>query len=515
MKIFRIIPYITILLMISLFLSGYTQESNQDLPLLIKAGKTEIYHFRFDRALQIFKQVQEKYPDYPHGYFYECYITAILFSQDKSNSKIDSLLHSTVDKSIKVAQSFRKKMGDTPEADYYLGLSHGVLGIYHVLNHSYLNAYIHGRKGKNYLESAVKLDSTYYDAYLGLGIFHYYVDLLPGIIKFFAKILGFSGDREKGIREILLTANKGKNFKIEAQFAYASLRYFLEGEQFEGLNIFKKLKKKFPKNPAVTLLIGYHYRRNGRVQRAIPYFEEVPNDFSESLPQITVMKYYNLGVCYFRLNNFDLAEKYFNRLMDNKLRKSSYYRAALAYYKGLLAAMRSDYPVAEYYLRMIHNTKDMQYWFNSSRIFVDHPVDSIMVRFITAENDVFTSNYRNAEAEVGDLMNMMKNHPNQIKNPDLIYLIYDLEARLYFRKGRVTKAKSVYVKFGQQIEKIDDEFQRAWVYIGFARVLREARELQNSEKFLEKARKVDDEYTKLIVERELYIIKKMKQKKKV
>jgi tetratricopeptide (TPR) repeat protein len=514
LKAFPRILYVSILLTLYLSSVSYSDGADKQLDLMIREGKRAIYNFDLDSALVLFRDIQKKYPDLPQGYFYEAYITTIYFSQDKSNGKIDSLLHTTVDKSIKLSEAYRKEVGDTPEAMYYLGVSHGIMGIYHVLTKNYFNAYIHGRKGKNYLQDAVKLDSTYYDAYIGLGIFHYYVDLLPGVVKFVAKILGFEGDREKGIQEILLTAHKGRYFRVEAEFSYAALRYFLEGEQSEGLAIFRELKQEFPRNPAVTLLIGYHYRRNGQVTSAISYFRQVPDIFTDKLPQITVMKYYNLGVCYFRLNEFDKAEPYFNLLLDSNLRKSRFYQAALAYYKGLLGAINGDQKASEYYLRMIYNNKDMQYWYNSSRMFVDYPIDSISIKYVLAENDIFTANFTRAEKEVNDLLALLKKNPSPIQNKDLVYLIYDLEARLNFRQNKVEQAKAVYDQFSDRMPDIKDEFQRAWVYIGYARVLREAKQLQESEDLLSRAGKVDDEYTRLIVERELYIIKHLKRQEK-
>jgi tetratricopeptide (TPR) repeat protein len=514
LKAFSKILYLSLLLTISIYSSGYSSVADNELSRMILAGKRAIYNFDLDSALTVFRDIQKKYPDLPQGYFYEAYLTTVYFSQDKSNNRIDSSLHVTVDKSIKLSEAYRKEVGDTPEAMYYLGVSHGLMGIYHAINKNYFNGYIHGRKGKNYLQDAVKLDSTYYDAYLGLGIFHYYVDLLPGIIKFFAKILGFEGNREKGIHEILLTAHKGRYFRVEAEFAYAGIRYFLEGEQAEGFTIFRKLKHEFPHNPAVTLLIGYHYRRNGQVKPAITYFSQVPDLYSETLPQITVMKYYNLGVCYFRLNDFDQAEPYFNKLLDSNLRKTRFYQAALAYYEGLLGAINGDQKIAKYYLRMIYDNKDMEYWYNCSRMFVDHPIDSVAIQYVQAENDIFTANFDPAQREVTKLLALLKKKPDSIENKDLVYLIFDLDARLNFRQGKVEQAKEVYDKFSHQMPDIKDEFQRAWVYIGYARVLREVKQLQKSEELLSKAGEVNDEYTRLIVERELYIIKHLKRQGK-
>ena len=69
-------------------------------------------------------------------------------------------------------------------------------------------------RGKNYLEDVVEKDPTYYDAYLGLGIYHYLADILPKFVKILSFVLGVEGDRDKGIVELNIAAEKG-NRKIE------------------------------------------------------------------------------------------------------------------------------------------------------------------------------------------------------------------------------------------------------------------------------------------------------------
>ncbi len=485
-----------------------------ELKNLIYMGKNEIYHFRLDNALDIFRLIQKKYPDLPHGYFYESYIYMIFISQDETNKSLDSLLHATINNALNVGKNYRVKIGETPESLYYLGLTYGLLGIYHVVNRNYFRGYIYGRKGKNYLEKVVKLDSTYYDAYLGLGIFHYYVDLLPGIIKFFASILGFKGDRSRGMQEIKLTRDNGKFLRVEADFAHACIRYFLEGAKQEALQDFFRLYRIYPSNPAVILLIGYYYRRIGNIETAISYFQQVPDKYSDKLPEISVIKYYNLGVCYYRMNQFELAEKTFNDLENNSLRKSKYYKAAIAYYLGLLADIRFEREKALEYYNRIPKNKKTKYWYYASQIHRKIPMDSLMLFYLIIENDIIRANFKDASIYLKRLLLLVSN-PGNLKHQFFIYMVKDLQARLAFREGKIIEASKLYKEFIEQVRLIEDEFQRAWIYIQYARVLRELKDWQNAEKYLNKASDCDDEYTNLIIDRERFIIKQLKGNQKV
>ncbi len=500
------------LILVYVWPSIYAIPNSQDLYQLIDAGREEVYHFRFNKALEIFRSIQHKYPDHPHGYFYESYITAIYYSQDQTNTEIDSLLHLTVRKSIEIAEEYKKKNPLDAESIYYLGISHGVLGIYHVINRNYIRGYIHGRRGRNYLEYVVQTDSTYYDAYLGLGIFHYYVDLLPTVIKFFASILGFHGDREQGMREIKLTAQNGRFFNIEADFTHAAIRYFLEGDKWESLRVFKRLHRKYPQNPAFTLMIGYHYRRQGQIGTALKYFNDISDTYGESLPQIEIMKYYHMGVSYYRLNDFEKSEFCFNRILNYSIRKSRYFHAALAYYKGLLAGIRSDENSSRRYFAMIIKHKDTRYWYNISRMYIKNPIDTIMREFIIANNNLYVANISVAKDQIRKLVELLEEN-KELSNTHLNYLIKDLNARLAFRQGKIEESHHIYKSFIDNLDDFEYEFHRSWIYINYARVLRELKLLKESGDILERAT-TDDEYTRVIIERERFILKNLQKQTK-
>jgi tetratricopeptide (TPR) repeat protein len=510
-KVFFRISFIILLMALFPWETDAQDSSKTELYHLIEKGKKQIYNFQMEEALQTFDLIEKQYPDLPHGYFYVSYVNAIYYSQDMSNRNLDSLLQESIRLAIEKGERYKELYPETAEAYYYLGVSHGVLGIYHVLRSSYFKGYIHGRRAKNYLEDAVKIDSTYYDAYLGLGVFHYYVDLLPGVVKFFAGILGFHGDRAQGMKEIRLTAQRGQFFQMEGEFIYAAVRYFLEGDYYNSLNTFQKLHRAYPENPALTLLIGYHYRRHGQIRTAENYFSSVSESYTDKLPQITVMKIYNLGVCYFRLNDFPAAESYFNRLLDTSLRKSRYYQAAIAYYKGLLAGLNMRQKEADYYLGMIFKNEETQYWYYISRMYIKYPFDSLMVEFTEADNDVYSLNYRESAIRVQELAEKLKDNPESFHNSYLPYLIMDLEARFAFQRGNIQQAKEIYESFVDNISQMNDEFQQAWIYIAYARVLREEKQWKKSSEMLDKAGATDDEYTRLMIERERYILKNLQK----
>ncbi len=471
-------------------------------------GKEALYHFRLQESRKIFHRLQEQYPQLPHGYFYQAYVLMVYYSQDETNDTLATHLMNLLDQAVDVGEAFREQHPEQPEPYFYLGLAHGLKGIYYVINRSYLKAYYYGRKGKNYLARTVEMDSNYVDALLGLGIFHYYVDLMPGILKIFAAVLGFEGDRTKGLAEISRTMTRGTYFRVEAEFVYASLRYFMEGEVWDALTHFEKLDKEYPENPGVKLVLGYHYRRYGEILPAIRQFQRVSDKYKERLPEIYVIKYYNLAVCYFLQNQFTEAEKTLELLLKPGLRKSPFYLSAITYYKGVLAKMRMNEPLARKYFTGIPLNKHTGYWYHASRFYLAVPSDSLLYYYTVAENDIFTGNLERAHQELEIMDRMIEQGKWQPATLTFSLLVRDVHARFYFKQARFEQAAQIYREILPQISRIPDEFQRAWIYIRYARVLRFLKKWELAESMLEKARVSDEEYTRFMIERELFIVHK-------
>ena len=495
----------------SILLIGFSCLQAGQLPYtldsLITAGKQDIYDLKFKQAETHFIKAQQLFPGYPHGYFYQAYITVLVYSMDQSNEALEETLKAQVDRANEVAESFQTIFEDDPESYFMLALTSGIQATYHVLNRNFVRGYLSGRKTKGNLEKAVALDSAYYDAYFGLGLFHYYADLLPGMIKFIAGILGFEGDREQGMREILTTSRNGKHFQVEGEFMYYSISYFLEGDKMNALRGLRQLYARYPHNQAIGLMIAYHYRRSGFVEKCIETCERFGDEHADFLPQLTNLKYYNMAVCYFELNEFEKSDSLITRLEELPTRKSKYYQSAIQFYKGRLADIRGDRREALARYERIENHKQSEYWRFLSRMYVKYPVDSLMREYLIADNLLgsrrYEASYHKSLALKGDL-----DAGRRSVNPNAEFLIFDLLARNHFYQRRYRESQTVYSEFVPRLDQMEDEFHRAWIYIHYQRCLRTLEEFDLAEQMLAKANSLDDSFTRIIVEREKFMLKK-------
>jgi hypothetical protein len=134
-----------------------------------------------------------------------------------------------------------------------------------------------GKKMRVLLLRALSLDSSLTDAYLGVGIYNYFVDTLPGIVKFLSMFIGLpSGSRTEGLKQLQLCAEKGELGGPEAKF-YLAKDYTRANEmQFEkSSRLFGQLKQQFPHNPLWPMLIGSLQFRLGKPARGEEAYREV------------------------------------------------------------------------------------------------------------------------------------------------------------------------------------------------------------------------------------------------
>jgi tetratricopeptide (TPR) repeat protein len=134
-----------------------------------------------------------------------------------------------------------------------------------------------GKKMRSHLLRALALDPSLTDAYLGVGIYNYFVDTLPAIVKILSVFIGLpGGSRTEGLQQLQLCAEKGELGRPEAKFYLAKDYSRANEKQFEkSLHLFGELQQEFPHNPLWPMLIGSLHYRLGRPQEGEEIYRQV------------------------------------------------------------------------------------------------------------------------------------------------------------------------------------------------------------------------------------------------
>ncbi len=183
-------------------------------------GIALMYRLEFDASEEVFRGVIEESSSNPAGYFA---MTALYWWRAAQNFDVRSsstdyeaefLRHA--DETVRVSELMLKSGGRRDHALFFMGSAHGLKGRWYALQRSWWKSYLSGNKGRKLLKKCVGLNPALYDAYLGLGIFDYYADTLPGVLGV-AALLFVRGDRERGIEQVRLAMEKGRFFPTEAR----------------------------------------------------------------------------------------------------------------------------------------------------------------------------------------------------------------------------------------------------------------------------------------------------------
>ncbi len=472
----------------------------------IMHGKQEIYQGHVDAAEKIFARIIRQFPQYPHGYFNQTFLKLLYFSQDMTNDTLREAVRRGVKQTLTVAQRYQEDHPHDPDAAFHSGVSYGVYAIIAILDRDYIGAYRYARRAKGFLEKTVQLDSSYNDAYLGLGLFHYYVALLPGVVRFFADLLGFEGNRDRGMRELVRTMEYGHYLAEEARFMYYFIRYFLEGYEELGANGFRRLTVEYPENPVPHLVLGYHYRRTGYLEEAWSTFQHAPERFRNRLPQLIVVKYYNLAALAFEMNRFREAEQRFVQLDNMPIRKTRYYQAAIHFYRGLLADLRFDHQEAVQFYRRIPDDKKTRFWFNNKQMLERYAPDIFLYEYFYCLHLFNWRKFHSAYQRLRQVVHRLENGETAT-NPNVPFLLRDLLAYSTVVIGNHEQGLRLYRELIPKLKKMPDAYQREWIKIHYARSLKIAGKYQQALKVLDGVDVNGDAYTKVVVEREKIVVK--------
>lgn len=244
--------------------SRQIKAAQQGLDLLMNADP--------DAATRVFEEIQTNDPDSPLGYllaadatWWKIYLTTgnlidpdVFNVSSSSTSPYDSHFGDLVNIAITKARSNINAEHDVARNYLYEGMAYALRARFTGMRNQDLAAARAGKQMRSLLITALEQDRYLRDAYLGLGLYDYFVDTLPTIVKLLRWIIGLpGGSRVKGLQEIEYAAKYGELTHGEALF-YLAKNYSRSNERryAKSLELFQQLRSEYPRNMLWTLLSG-------------------------------------------------------------------------------------------------------------------------------------------------------------------------------------------------------------------------------------------------------------------
>jgi hypothetical protein len=273
------------------------EPTREPLKSRIEAGIEFTLNNQFSRAESLYVELMRENPRHPMGYFY---VGATLQAQmlDAEEYHREQEFYRYMNRAIRLADSL-KQIG---QADAWVYFYEGSAYIYRSFmkskRDSWFGAYRDAVRGVSRLEKALTLDSTLYDAYLGVGSYKYWksakVDWLPFV----------RDERAEGIQMVETAIEKGKFVHWVGR---DQLCWILMNEhQYErALGIAQENLRNFPESRFFKWTLVEIAQRSGNYQLSYPLYQELLQDV-RALPG---NNHYNELECLVKLAEIDWQRK--------------------------------------------------------------------------------------------------------------------------------------------------------------------------------------------------------------
>jgi tetratricopeptide (TPR) repeat protein len=447
-------------------------------------GLDATFKFDFDESEKIFNRLIEKYPDAPAGYHFKSIPHLWKYLDNKNDSDYVSF--------INLSDSTIKKAMDLLESDsvdtflyYILGSTYSYRAVAFTRQEKYLDAVLATKKSFSYLSNTILIDSTFYDAYMGLGLFNFFIAQTPPALKWAMRMTGIEGEKDKGIEFLKLAADKGKFSKVEALFYFSQILAEFYAEYDKAEEILISLNAKYRKNLLFKYSLASFYLKLSRLEKSEIILDRIISSTDTNFSQLIRYSFLSMGNIYFYRNNFDKAGSYYHIFLSDS--SEDYYRGIAGLKLGLCYSFVGDSLNAAKYFELTGegNTDidDDRYAKIIGERFINTPPDSLQLKIIFIKNLSKAGKY--AEAR-DSLLIMLKEGLSKSQLAEINLYLSDVS----FHLDSLTQAYSYAVSAIANDE--GEEWIRPFAYYYAARINLKLNNLQDAKTYIENAKEYSD-----------------------
>lgn len=471
----------------------------------VLAGIDAFYSMKYDQAMVIYDDLIQKYPNEPVGYFFRSQIFLWRYLFDYSEPDYKRFI-AACDKAIMIADEAVKANPNNNKARTILGAIYGFRSVANFRAENLVKATLDGRSCYNYLNEALKRDPQQYDAYLGMGVFHFGIAVMPSTVKFAANFAGLKGDREGGLREVGLAADKSLFSRSDAKIFLAFIEVYFNKDYGKGYKYLQDLLQKYPNNIPVLYTLGNVETFLKKMTYANDFYKKVVQLADTNFKTFTTLANYRMGEAYFRLNDFDngkaCLQRYFKARFERSFRGIAFYRLALMYeMSGDRANALKGYQKC---IEVAPFEPEDKYAIRKAKELLKTPLDANMVQLIKGENCAESSRWADAEPFLKPLA-------------DNNALSKELRAEACYYMGesmrgqqRSQEAIAYYLK-AVELQPEKERWFMPWSYFRISEIYNAQGQREKSRSYLDKAKAFSDydfqEPLAFLIERDVTLLK--------
>jgi tetratricopeptide (TPR) repeat protein len=232
-------------------------------------GSEALFNLDYETARKSFKEMAVAFPKYPAGpqfladslWIETLYQTRRLqsslygdddtfysTSDDKTDPAVIEQFRNLTRQARQLAEARIKQYPRDVEALYFMGAIEGLKASFEeAVERRHFAALKDGSDAVDRHREVIKLDPTYHDAEITIGLYDFTVGSLPLPVKLIAGVAGFRGSKKRGLATLERVTKEGRWIRDEARTLLIVL-YTREKRFAEAAAYAKELAAKYPRN---------------------------------------------------------------------------------------------------------------------------------------------------------------------------------------------------------------------------------------------------------------------------
>jgi tetratricopeptide (TPR) repeat protein len=301
----------------SLFLIAVPTDLNPpDLQESIQQGLEYAYVDQYDSAQIHFTEILDSYPENPAGYFFNAALLQLRML-DACHYDLEEEYFELLDVTITKAESILAIREDT-WARFYLGSSYTYWAVFEGLRKNYLETFTYGVKGGKILKNIIIQDSSFYDAFLGVGTYEYF---WARAARYLPVLNLGGGNVAEAIHKIRMAADSSLYSGPTALNSLAFI-YGEEKEYEQAIEIVDMLLVKYPASrtfmwtKADIEMDQEHYETAAAIYDKLhDTYLQLPSPNYANCAQCKLLE----GTCYYKIKQYDAARQALKMVVQYKI----------------------------------------------------------------------------------------------------------------------------------------------------------------------------------------------------
>jgi Tfp pilus assembly protein PilF len=327
----------------------------------LRQGIEKAFNLETQSAMALFEKAVELDRENPLGYAFlalaHMFASEMSFDPKERAREQESMLRD-VDEALARGQKRIDKNARGGRAYFAVTLAKIVKIRWAIASKSYFRIMQETAGIWDLLEKAKAEDPQNYDVYFSIGLLHYHLDHLPAAARLFSSLFIAKADRDKGLQELGLAAQKGDLLKELAQTELVSVYTNFEEQPAKALPIARELKEKFPRNYNIAFALANTLSELHRFTEAFALAGEIERGIQAGsppfAPQLLPRYYLLMGRILFNQREYPGAADYFQKALADRSAANARTRVSALVRLGMIRDIRGEREKAEeYYSRAL------------------------------------------------------------------------------------------------------------------------------------------------------------------